>query len=76
MNSKKIQDIIVKEADKGSAIKIMNKMYYQNKMLEMVMDKSTYETIKNNEDRTIVNKIKRLCPVSYTHLTLPTKRIV
>ena len=38
-------------------------------MLEMLMDKSTYETIKNNEDRTIVNKIKRLCQNSHVALT-------
>ena len=40
-------DIIVKEADKGSGIVIMNKTYYKSKILEMLNDKEFYEEFFN-----------------------------
>ena len=51
-------EIIIKEADKGAAIVLMNKTYYEENMLEMLNDKSTYEPITSNQDRAIMNKIK------------------
>ena len=53
-------DIIIKEADKGSAIVIMPKTYYEEKILDMLNDNETYKQINQNQDRYILNKIKQL----------------
>ena len=37
-----LKDIIIKEADKGSAVVVMNKDYYKDKIDEMVNDQTNY----------------------------------
>lgn len=53
-------DIVIKEADKGSAIVIMNKSYYESKILGMLNDTNTYQMISANKDRYTLNQVKRL----------------
>jgi hypothetical protein len=54
------ENIVIKEADKGSAVVLMDKIYYKDKLLEQLTDNNTYEKISKNMDRNIINKIKKL----------------
>ena len=67
----------------GSFLFIFLGFWLHDKNLLDVMRASYYYEIVNNEDKIYKNSVKRLAkefhdkqPVSYTHLTLPTKRIV
>ncbi len=51
--------IIIKEADKGGAICIMNKEFYATKITEMLDDEQTYKQTKI-KDSNILTKIKKL----------------
>ncbi len=52
-------DIIIKEADKGGAICLMDKSFYRDKIMDMLKDESTYkQTNLNNSQITL--KIKKL----------------
>ncbi len=53
-------EITIKEADKGSAIVIMNSQYYEDKINEMLQDVETYTPIDQNIDRKVINKIRSL----------------
>ena len=44
------KDIIIKEADKGSAVVIMNRLFYKEKMEQMLNDTSTYKRLARNQD--------------------------
>ena len=45
------KSIIIKEADKGSAIVIMDKDYYREKILDMLTDNDYYETTEETADK-------------------------
>lgn len=62
-------NITIKEADKGSAIVIMDSDYYENKMQEMLEDASTYEKLDQNIDRSIMNKVCTLVGKYQANLT-------
>ncbi len=53
-------DVIIKEADKGSAVCIMNKDFDEQNMLEMLQDGHTYEETQHNMDSKTMCKIKHL----------------
>jgi hypothetical protein len=53
-------NIIIKEADKGSAIVVMDKDYYQEKINDVLNDSDTYVEIPTNRDSSIHNKIKKM----------------
>jgi hypothetical protein len=53
-------NIIIKEADKGGAIVIMDRDYYEEKIAETLADIDTYKEISNNVDKITVNKINKL----------------
>ncbi|CAC5375871.1 unnamed protein product [Mytilus coruscus] len=58
---RKLKDsIIIKEADKGGAVVIMNKEYYKDKVLEQLKDTEFYKEKKRIKDNTIMRKIKHL----------------
>ena len=59
-NLKENTEIVIKEADKGSGIVIMNRNFYESKILEMLSDTETYREIPTNMDRNVINKIKNL----------------
>ena len=50
-------DIIIKEADKGSAIVIMNKTFYKNKILSM-LNNEYYQKMDQNSDNKTMHKLK------------------
>ena len=52
--------IIIKEADKGGGIVIMNTEFYKTKVLEMLSDKNYYKPISGSNQLQISNKIKTL----------------
>ena len=51
-------DIIIKEADKGSGVVIMNKEFYVRKIDLLLSDTTTYREISENLDTTIMKKMK------------------
>ena len=52
--------IIIKEADKGGGIVIMNTEFYKTKVLEMLSDANYYKPIPGSNQLQIFNKIKTL----------------
>lgn len=53
-------NILIKEADKGSAIIIMNKSYYRDKISTMLNDDKFYEKLPTNKDNDVLRKIRTL----------------
>ena len=53
-------NLIIKSADKGAAIVIMDSKYYEEKILEIILDEKTYSEIDEKLDGKILNKIKKL----------------
>lgn len=64
-----MDNIIIKEADKGGAIVIMDKDYYEIKLLDMLSDTETYKEIPKNIDKDIRKKIQTLTRSHTTNLT-------
>jgi len=52
--------IVIKEADKGSSVVIMDSDYYAEKMTNMLSDQDTYEELKQDTSKHILSKIKSL----------------
>ena len=52
--------IIIKEADKGGGIVIMNTYFYKDKMLEMLANDSFYKTTNDTCSKTTFKKIRNL----------------
>lgn len=53
-------NIIIKKADKGSNIVIMDKEYYIGKIIECLSNSSVYEKLDENSDSKVMSKIKKL----------------
>ena len=54
-------NIIIKEADKGGATVIMDKIFYKNKIEELLSDTENYTLINGgNQDESIMKKIEKL----------------
>ena len=51
--------IVIKEADKGGGIVIMNKEFYKTKLLEMLEDKSFYKQIENQTTKETMKKFNK-----------------
>jgi hypothetical protein len=64
------QNIIIKEADKGSAIVLMDREYYEAKVHDILEDTSTYRLIPQAIDLTVHNKIKKLTQTFSSELTV------
>ena len=58
-NLEKDTSIVIKEADKGGGIVIMNKEFYKRKVLQMLDDKSFNKQIENQTTKDTMKKIKR-----------------
>ena len=54
------QSIVIKEADKGSSVIIMDLNYYKEKIKTILNDSQSYENIHSNIDKTVMNKIKKI----------------
>ncbi|XP_062604091.1 uncharacterized protein LOC134265884, partial [Saccostrea cucullata] len=52
--------IIIKEADKGVAVVIMNAAYYERKITHMLSNTEFYTEVAENQDKKAMQKIKKL----------------
>ena len=52
--------LVIKEADKGATVVIMDTDYYVEKAETILQDSESYEQIENNEDKDVMKKIKKL----------------
>ena len=60
-NLQKESSIIMKEADKGGATVIMDKIFYKNKILELLSDEENYvQLTRSDENDKIIRKIETL----------------
>ena len=60
---------VIKEADKGGGIVIMNKDFYCKNILLMLEDASTYKETSVNPDMKIMKELKKLVDREDTGLT-------
>ena len=51
-------DLVIKEADKGAAVVLMDSDYYKEKIMHMLNDRDFYKHIPHNIDKTTIRKIK------------------
>lgn len=65
--------IVIKEADKGGAVVIMNTEYYKTKILQMLNNTEFYSEISENSDKKTMKKIKRLLKNHNTTSSLTKK---
>ena len=63
------EDIILKEADKGSSVVLMNKEFYISKAEEIIHDWSAYQQIQSDEDTKLMKKIQKFVVQYETELT-------
>ena len=63
------EDIILKEADKGSSVVIMNKEFYISKAEEIIHDQLAYQQIQSDEDTKLMKKIQNFVVEYETELT-------
>ena len=70
-NLQKNENIIIKEADKGSAVVILDKAFYKTKIQEILEDKTYYKLINTNVDSNMISKITKFCKI---HNKSRTKR--
>ena len=63
------ESIIIKEADKGGGIVIMNKDFYCKNILLMLEDASTYKETSANPDMKIMKELRKLVDRGDTGLT-------
>ena len=69
MDLKDNDNIIIKEADKGNAVVIMDTDYYKQKIQEMLSDENSYKLVEKNFDTETMLKIKKLCTKYEKNLT-------
>ena len=62
-------NIIIKEADKGGAVVIMNREHYKKMVLEQLEDKQTYKTTSSNCDKNVMTTILTHCKKYKDNLT-------
>ena len=63
-------DIVIKPADKGNAIVIMNSYFYRDKLiLDDHLSTNSYEKVELNSDETLIQDLKALIHKHYTCLT-------
>lgn len=65
--------IIIKEADKGKAVVVMDEAYYREKITQMLQDNTTYQHLQTNEDTNILRKLDSLIESSPNSLTKQEK---
>ncbi|CAG2195900.1 unnamed protein product [Mytilus edulis] len=67
-NLKSDKSIIIKEADKGNAVVIMDREYYRDNILNMLQDEMSYEVTDKKLDRQTSTMIKKLLKKHKTEL--------
>ena len=62
-NLQENENIIIKQADKGSAIVILEKADYKTKTQEILDDKTNFKLIDTNVNSNIISKITKFCKI-------------
>ncbi len=62
------KDIIIKEADNGGAVVIMDKDYYKGKIEQLLLDTSQYKDVEENRDKKVSEKISQFAEKYKDHL--------
>lgn len=70
------KNIVIKEADKGGAVVIMDTVYYQQKIMNMLSNTEFYTEISENQDKAILQHIKKLLLKHSSTLTDKEKEFV
>ena len=55
------ESIIIKEADKGGAVVIMDRDYYETKIMKMLLNPEFYSEMSENQDKKQCKKLKDYC---------------
>ena len=63
-------NIIIKEADKGSAVVIMDTEYYEDNTEDIIMNNTAYEKLSKNIDKQVMRKISKLVDNFKSELTV------
>jgi hypothetical protein len=64
------ENIIIKKADKGGAVCVMNRNFYANKITEMLNDRTTYIEVNEKRSHDTTKKIQALV-AQYEHCLTP-----
>jgi hypothetical protein len=54
------ETIVIKEADKGGAVVVMDSNYYRTKIMQILTNADFYAEINENQDKKVLQKIKKL----------------
>ena len=73
LNLKKIKDIIIKEADKGGAVVIMNNKHYLKMISDHLNDETTYKMVESNCDTKAMKGITKIIEKYKDNLTKKEK---
>lgn len=61
------ENIVIKEADKGGAVVIMDTVYYEQKIMDMLSNTEFYTEISENQDKAILQKIKKTATQTFLY---------
>lgn len=61
--------IVIKEANKGGGVVIMNKAYYEVKILDMLNDPEYYKQVEENQEKKTLSKIKQFVNENLSNIT-------
>lgn len=63
------ESIVIKEADKGGGVVVMNKAYYEVKILDMLNDPEYYKHVEENQEKKTLSKIKQFVNENLSNIT-------
>ena len=75
LNLKKNKEIIIKEADKGGTVVIMNTKHYLKMISDHLSDENTYTMVESNCDAKVMKGITRIIERYKNNLTKKGKTI-
>lgn len=61
--------IVIKEADKGGGVVVMNKAYYEVKILDMLNDPEYYKHVEENQEKKTLSKITQFVNENLSNIT-------
>lgn len=61
------ENIVIKEADKGGAVVIMDTVYYEQKIMDMLSNTEFYTEISENQNKAILQKIKKTATQTFLY---------
>ena len=54
------KNLVIKEADKGAAVVVMNADFYVKKIEEIITVSNSYESLPTNIDKQVMNNLKKI----------------